>query len=87
MEVDLQSLFGLHWGFMSRDVYSCTHWLRSRNPLYPPRFGTRKRALLVSKDRRHLFVSPWEKGEKGGGVDGGVGMVAANQPPGACPKY
>ncbi len=29
MELDLQSLFGLH-------VYSCTHWLRPRNPPPPP---------------------------------------------------
>jgi hypothetical protein len=32
MELDLQSLFGLH-------VHSCTHWLRPRNPLPPPAFG------------------------------------------------
>jgi hypothetical protein len=30
MELDLQSLFGLH-------VLSCTHWLRPRNPTPPPR--------------------------------------------------
>jgi hypothetical protein len=30
MELDLQSLFGLH-------VHSCTDWLRLRNP--PPAFG------------------------------------------------
>jgi len=29
MEVDLQSLFGLH-------VHSCTHWLRPRNSTHPP---------------------------------------------------
>jgi hypothetical protein len=33
MELDLQSLFGLH-------VYSCTHWLRPGNsPPHPPAFG------------------------------------------------
>ncbi len=32
MELDLQSLFGLH-------VYSCTHWLRPRNPAPPSAFG------------------------------------------------
>jgi hypothetical protein len=32
MELDLQSLFGLH-------VHSCTHWLRPRNPLHHPAFG------------------------------------------------
>jgi hypothetical protein len=31
MELDPQSLFGLH-------VYSCPHWLRPRNPPPPP-FG------------------------------------------------
>jgi hypothetical protein len=29
MELDLQSLFGLH-------VHSCTHWLRPSNPPPPP---------------------------------------------------
>ncbi len=46
-------------GSLSRDVNSCTHWLRPRNSLPPPRNWTRiTRALLVSKDRRHLFVTP-----------------------------
>jgi hypothetical protein len=44
MELDLQSLFGLH-------VNSCTHWLRSRNRP-PPSIW----ALLVITDKRHLFV-------------------------------
>ncbi len=36
----------------------CTaHWLRPRNPP-PPHLGSYKRALLVSQDRRHLFVTP-----------------------------
>jgi hypothetical protein len=43
MELDLQSLFGLH------DVHSCTHW-------HPP--SPRIWALLVSQDRRHLFDDP-----------------------------
>ncbi len=34
----------------------CTHWLRPRNVLLPP-FGLR--ALLVSKERRNLFETPW----------------------------
>jgi hypothetical protein len=53
MELDLQSLFGLH-------VHSCTHWLRTRNPPFPipPHLGSHTRALLVSQDRRHLFVTP-----------------------------
>jgi hypothetical protein len=33
MEVDLQSLFGLH---VTCDVHSCTHWLRPRTPPPPP---------------------------------------------------
>jgi hypothetical protein len=56
MELDLQSLFGLH-------VCSCTHWLRPRNPRPPPiplHFGSYTRALLVSQERRHLFVTPWK---------------------------
>ncbi len=32
MELDLQSLFGLH-------VHSCTHWLRPRNSPPPPAIG------------------------------------------------
>jgi hypothetical protein len=54
MEVDLKRS-------MSRDVHRCTHWLRPRNSPPPsPRIWTRiTKALLVSKDRRHLFVTPW----------------------------
>ncbi len=50
MELDLQSLFGLH-------MHSCNYWLRPRNPL-PPHLGSYTRALLVSQDGRHLFVTP-----------------------------
>ncbi len=52
MELDLQSLFWLH-------VHSCTHWLRPRNP--PLHLGsyTSTMALLISQERRHLFVIPW----------------------------
>jgi hypothetical protein len=39
-------------------VYSCTHWLRPRNSP-SPHLGSHTRALLVSQDRRHLFVTPW----------------------------
>ncbi len=39
MELDLQSLFGLH-------VHSCTHCLSPRNPP-PPNLGSYTRALLV----------------------------------------
>jgi hypothetical protein len=51
MEVDLQSLFGLH-------VYGCNHLLRPRNPTPPPHLGSYTRPLLVSQDRRHLLVTP-----------------------------
>jgi hypothetical protein len=37
---------------MTRDVHSCIHWLRPRNPC----IGTR--ALFFRKERRHLFVIP-----------------------------
>jgi hypothetical protein len=41
-------------------VYSCPHWLRRRNSPPPPRhLGLYTRALLVSQDRRRLFVTPW----------------------------
>ncbi len=54
MEVDLQ----VYLGSMSRDVHSCTHWLRPRNPPNPPHLDLYTRALLVSKERWHLFVTP-----------------------------
>jgi hypothetical protein len=45
MELDLQSLFGLH-------VHSCIHWLRPRaTPLLPPpHLSSYTRAILVSQD-------------------------------------
>jgi hypothetical protein len=60
MELDLQSLFGLH-------EHRCTHWLRpwaktlqTPPPLYPPlpAFGLIFEGLLAIYDRRHLFVTP-----------------------------
>ena len=53
MESDLQSLFGLH-------AHSCTHWLKPRNSSPPRAFalGSYTRVLLVSQNRRHLFVTP-----------------------------
>jgi hypothetical protein len=53
MELDLESLFGLL-------VHCCTHWLRPRNTPPPPAFGSYMRALLISQDRQHLFVTPWK---------------------------
>jgi hypothetical protein len=49
LTVDLQ----VFWA----SVYSCTHWLRSRNSP-PPDLGSYMRALSVSQDRRHLFGAP-----------------------------
>jgi hypothetical protein len=51
MVLDLQSLFGLH-------AHSYTHWLRCRNPPPPSHLGSNTRTLLVSQERRHLFVTP-----------------------------
>ncbi len=39
-------------------THSCTHWLRPSNPSPPPYWGSYTRALLVSKDRRHLCCNP-----------------------------
>ncbi len=51
MELDIHSLFGL----------LCTAvligWDSATTPL-PPHLGSYTRALLVSQDRRHLFVTP-----------------------------
>ncbi len=55
MKVDLQSLFGLHVTWCAQ-LFSL-----AETPQLPPspRIWTRiTRALLVSKDRRHLFVTP-----------------------------
>jgi len=57
MELDLQSLFGLH-------VCAHMHSLaKSETPATPspPHLGSYTRALQVSQDRRHLFVTPWNK--------------------------
>ncbi len=68
MELDLQSLFGL----------LCTAVLIDWDPATPPfpsHLGSYTRAPLVSKDRRHLFVTP---GEGGGHVTwSGWGHVGA----------
>ncbi len=51
MELDLQSLFGLH-------VHSCTHWLRSRIP-HSHRIWTHRRLRYWSAkiERRHHFMT------------------------------
>ncbi len=56
MELAPQSLFGL----------LCTALLIGWNPQFlpcplPPHLGSYTWALLVSQDRRHLFVTPWEE--------------------------
>jgi hypothetical protein len=52
VELDLQSLFGLH-------VHSCALRLRPCKPPIPPHLDSYTRGLLVSQDRRHLFVTRW----------------------------
>jgi hypothetical protein len=44
--------------FICAPEYSCTHWLRPATPPSPLHLGSYTRALLVSQDRRHLFVTP-----------------------------
>jgi hypothetical protein len=54
IELVLQSLFGL----------LCTAGLIGwdpATPLLPTHLGSFTRALLVSQDRRHLFVTPWSR--------------------------
>jgi hypothetical protein len=67
MDLDLQSLFELH-------AHSCTHWLRPRKPPPPLHLGSYTR-VLVSQDRRHLFVTPCCKGYvlKAGIVEQSIG--------------
>ncbi len=50
MELDLQSLFGLH-------VTWCTQ-LYPAIPPPPPNLGSYTRAQLVSQEGRHLFITP-----------------------------
>jgi hypothetical protein len=49
---------------MSRDVKSYTHWLRPGNPHSPAFRLAYTRALLVSQDGRHLFVTPLPQREQ-----------------------
>ncbi len=51
MELDLQSLFGFH-------VHSLVESPQLPPPPLPPHLGSYTRALLVSRDRRHLLVTP-----------------------------
>jgi hypothetical protein len=56
MELYLRSLYRLH--VFHAHLHSYTHWLRPRNPP-PSHLDSYAIALLVSEDRRHLFVTPW----------------------------
>jgi hypothetical protein len=52
-------------------VHIFTHWLRPRNPLppSPPHLDSYTRALLVSQDRQHLFMTPCRNTLKLGPLD------------------
>ncbi len=59
MEVDLLSLFGLHVTCCAQ-LYSLAETPQPPPPPPPPHWDSHTRALLVSKHRRHLFVTPWQ---------------------------
>jgi len=52
-------LFGLHVTWCAQLLLIC--W----DPPIPQHWDSYTRALLASKDRRHLFVTPWEIGREG----------------------
>ncbi len=57
MELDLQSFFGLH--VHTAQLYSLDE-TQQPAPLHPSlELGSFTRSLLVSQDKRHLFVTPW----------------------------
>ncbi len=56
LEVDLQSLFGLHVTWCAQ-LYTLAE--TPQLPPSPPIWIRITRALLVSQDRRQLFVTPW----------------------------
>jgi hypothetical protein len=43
---------------MSRDVHSCTHWLRPRNSPPPSHLDSYYEGAIGQQDRRHLLVTP-----------------------------
>ena len=67
MEVDLQNLFRL----LCVQLYSLAENPQPPLPPVPPHWGSYTRALLVSKDRGHVFVTPWLYNE--GTVCAGLG--------------
>jgi hypothetical protein len=50
--------------FIWSPVYSCAHWPGPRNSPLPTHLGSYTRALLVSQDRRHLFLTPCAQPKK-----------------------
>ncbi len=59
MELDLRSL-------LCPDILNFKGWDPATIPLHP-HLGSYTRALLVSQDRRHLFVTSWWRCSLGGG--------------------
>ncbi len=60
MEIDLQSLFGSD--DLSRDVYSCTHWLRPRTP--PPTLGLVQEGAIGQPRQTTSLCNPLYKTEQ-----------------------
>ncbi len=54
MEVD----FKVYLGSISRDVHSCTHWLRPRNSLTPPAFELVLQRRYWSAKIDDIFATP-----------------------------
>jgi hypothetical protein len=57
LELDLQGLFGL----LCTAVLIGWDWDPATPPPLPPHLGSNMRVLLVSQDRRHLFVTPYNE--------------------------
>ncbi len=45
------------WDLLFMSYRLCAHWLRPRTSPLLPHLGSQTKALLVSQDRRHLFVT------------------------------
>ncbi len=59
MEVDLRSLFGS----MSRDVHSCSRWLKPRNPPNPPAFELVYKGAIGQQRQETSLCNPLPEGE------------------------